>query len=173
MNYTQTIDQILKTFDFERARRFMEFDNWEWAHLDGSYKVPDVETIKKSCHSLLENAVKVKDHCFSGGFSAEYSQDGSLELKFVPVESWSYYYDKKLGFHLSFENDRKIVVQHIFPSEEVKVGSKWVADRNYLVEITDVDLERNELTYVNSDGIERQKDIGSFQSHYCLVLEDT
>jgi hypothetical protein len=79
---------------------------------------------------------------------------------------------------------RKIVCEHIFPANEIKVGSIWQGSSGSLVEITEVKEFR--WTYKNKEQIDfdvfykwvdngkevfHNKDSFSFQCRYCLVTE--
>lgn len=176
LNYTHTIKEIIDRFDFNKAHKIMSFLEWKWAFSSNSeFRVPKVEEIVNHCQRLLQTVSHSKgdNYLESGGFIAVRSGDGSLELRFTPVHCDSFYYDDVAGYHLSFENGHKIIVQHFFKKVDIEVGSRWISTGKVIVTVTQVDFERNELTYVDYLGNERKKDIFCFQSRYCLILEDS
>lgn len=74
-------------------------------------------------------------------------------------------------------NGHKIVCGHIYPANEVKVGSQWMGSSGSKVTVTKK-RKAGELTWVsyewkNSDGTvsTHEKDSFSFQCRYCLIVD--
>lgn len=79
----------------------------------------------------------------------------------------------KNPFETAILDGHKAVIRHIFRNAEVEVGSRWTpADGSAnTVTVVSVDLGRAELVYEDVRGSRIEKDIFSFQCHYCLVVE--
>lgn len=71
----------------------------------------------------------------------------------------------------AIENGRKLLVQHIFSPEDIKVGSVWApADgSDYTVEVLNV--HDGWVSYRDGANLHEKLSL-AFQSRYCLVVED-
>jgi len=70
-------------------------------------------------------------------------------------------------------NGQQIVVQHMFPIADIKVGQHWAyADGSSgEVTITAVNYDEQDVTYANSrTGSSHTKDAFSFQTRYCMIV---
>lgn len=70
------------------------------------------------------------------------------------------------------ETDRygnQIVCGHIYPFDEIEVGSKWISSCGNRVTVTKV--EEDEIYYDQLHGQPHHKSSFSFQCRYCLILE--
>ena len=60
------LDEIMDSFDFNKASKMMSAVNWKWATVEG---VPDEYDLRKQARSLMKQAI-AKEGCSTGGFSA-------------------------------------------------------------------------------------------------------
>jgi hypothetical protein len=74
---------------------------------------------------------------------------------------------------------KNIVCGHIFPDNEVKVGSQWQSSSGSIVTVQQVDLtESGSEGWVTYNWMEQghrrthEKMIFAFQCRYCLIVED-
>lgn len=171
LNYTKTIEEILNGFDFHKVQKVMRSLNWFWGFKEGN-RIPEILEMKTHCRRLLKQVISNKT-LESGGFRAQHCKDGSLGLDFIVANRDAYYYDNQLCQHFSFENGHKILVQTMVKATEIKKGSRWISSENYIVTVTEIDLERKELSYIDGLGNKIDKDIFSFQCRYCLIVEDS
>lgn len=70
------------------------------------------------------------------------------------------------------KHGNKIVCGHIYPANEIKIGSRWVSSGSNFVTVTRVD-EHGEVYYDQRRGDPHHKNYFSFQCRYCLIIEDT
>lgn len=66
----------------------------------------------------------------------------------------------------------KIVCGHIYPVQEIEVGSTWIGSGGCKVTVTKVNVEEYEIYYDQIGGAPHHKDAFSFQCRYCLILEE-
>jgi len=77
----EQIDEIMDSFDFEKAQKIMEAINWEW-YEEG---IPDIYSLRTTARKHLKQAAEVKGGSASGGLTAQYTEGKAwvrLELYF-------------------------------------------------------------------------------------------
>ena len=77
----EQIDEIMDSFDFEKAQKIMEFLNWEW----NDEGVPDIYSLRTSARKHLKTAAEINGSSSSGGLTANYTEHKTwvrLELYF-------------------------------------------------------------------------------------------
>jgi len=82
------LEIVIARFDFKFVHELMTKMNWAWATRGGGMEIPDIELIRDTAYTLLEEAYKSGD-CSTGGLLAEW-RDEQFNLKFVAEESESY-----------------------------------------------------------------------------------
>lgn len=96
----EAIQYCLKTFNFERIHKTMEYLDWRW-YVDGKYQVPTLVQLILAAQDRLNDAWDKKQIVESGGLRAVYvpgeevDEDGELEppgleLMFILTETQSY-----------------------------------------------------------------------------------
>jgi len=84
----QLINQVIKTFNFERVHITMKALDWQWLTTEGNgHAVPSIAKLKATAKILLREAINHKVVC-SGGFVARYhpavdDEPEMFSLKFV------------------------------------------------------------------------------------------
>ena len=77
----EQIDEIMDSFDFEKAQKIMEALNWEWYEKG----IPDIYSLRAEARKQLKSAAKVKGVSGSVGLTAHYTEGKSwvrLDLYF-------------------------------------------------------------------------------------------
>ena len=77
----EQIDEIMDSFEFEKAHKIMEAMNWEWYEQG----IPDIYLLRTEARKQLKNSVKVNGVSGSGGLTAHYTEGKSwvkLDLYF-------------------------------------------------------------------------------------------
>jgi len=77
----EQIDEIMDSFNFEKAQKIMEAINWEW-YEEG---IPDIYSLRTLARKHLKEAAEIKGISGSGGLTAHYTEGKSwvrLELYF-------------------------------------------------------------------------------------------
>jgi hypothetical protein len=68
----------------------------------------------------------------------------------------------------------KIVCGHIYPVNEIVLGSKWMGSSGGIVTV--IKIENDQVTYTWREGedqkkVRHDKDSFSFQCRYCLIVD--
>ena len=78
-NYSEQINEILETFDFESVLKMMEWDDWQ-LYIDGTLQLPTLDYLKNLAKQLLVKASEeVCSRVATGPFRVE-KRFGALEL---------------------------------------------------------------------------------------------
>lgn len=65
----------------------------------------------------------------------------------------------------------KIVCGHIFPRDEIKIGSRWQGSGGGIVTVESID-DLGWVTYSWANGeLKNEKESFAFQCRYCLIIE--
>lgn len=66
-----------------------------------------------------------------------------------------------------------IVCGHIFPIEDLQVGTNWISSCGSICELTNINYETEEVTYIIQNGYDIgrsfERDYWNFQVRYCLI----
>ena len=90
IDLSEKFNKILKTFDFPKVVKIMQFLDWKWGMSRGQ-EVPNLDDMKEMCCTLfdcaLERFTKEREGTSesSGGFEVAIYPDFTIELNFIPV----------------------------------------------------------------------------------------
>ena len=86
----EKVGQIMESFDFDKVHAFMKLTDWKWHSFDEP-RVPDVEDLKATAHSLLVKIALDREvgDAGQGGFTVA-MYDYGISLTFQLERKTSY-----------------------------------------------------------------------------------
>lgn len=86
----EKVNHIMESFDFDKVHAYMKLTDWKWHSFD-TPKVPDVEDLRKTAHTLLVKIALDREvgDAGSGGFTVA-MYDYGISLTFSLERKTSY-----------------------------------------------------------------------------------